>query len=185
MRLLPPLAALLLALASPLHAQPRAGVLAVDSVEAIVTVVKVDQAARVVIVRGPHGNLAAISVPAEAQNLDQVSPGARFRLRYVEALAVSIAKGGKPSADAAESVQVAPKGGTPGGIAMRTLQVSGVVDAIDYDSRYLTMRGPKGSGVHSFRVPESVKNFEQLNGGDRITVSYTQALAIRMVSAGR
>ena len=185
MRLLAPLAALLLALVSPLHAQPRAGVLAVDSVEAIVTVVKVDQAGRIVTVRGPHGNLAAISVPAEAQNLDQVTPGARFRLRYVEALAVSIAKGGKPSADAAESVQVAPKGGTPGGIAMRTLQVSGVVDAIDYDSRYLTLRGPKGSGVHSFRVPESVKNFEQLNGGDRITVSYTQALAIRMVSAGR
>src|SRR5262249_41811443 len=121
MRVLPALAAILFALASPLHAQPRAGAIAADSIEAIVTVISVDQASRVVTVRGPRGNVAAISVPAEANNLDQVSPGARFRMRYVEALAVSITKGGKPSAGGDESVVVSPKGGTPGGIIMRTL----------------------------------------------------------------
>ena len=184
MRFLPFVPAVAIALTTLAFSQPREGALTVDSVEAVVTVTKVDHAQRVVVVRGAHGDSLAISVPPEAQNLDQVSPGARFRMRYVEAMAVSIAKGGKPSADIGESVVVSPKGATPGGIVMRTLAVSGVVDAIDYDSRYITLHGPKGSGIHSYRVPDTVKNLEQINGGDRITVSYTQALALRMVSPG-
>src|SRR5882672_12014413 len=48
----PLLAVAALAFASSAHAQPRAGVITVDAVEAVVTVVKVDQAARVVVVRG-------------------------------------------------------------------------------------------------------------------------------------
>jgi hypothetical protein len=166
------------------HAQPRAGVLEVDSVEAIVTVTAVDPQARTVTIRGPRGDLALVQVPPESQNLDQVKPGARFRLRYSEAVALAITKGGKPSASADETVTLAPKGATPGGISVRRFEVSGVVDAVDYFSRYLTIRGPKGR-AHSFRVADDIKNLEQINGGDRITVSYVQALAFRMLPAGK
>jgi len=175
----------LAAVAGSSHAQPRGAVLAVDSIEAVVTVTNVDQAARTVTMRGPRGNLVVLQVPADAQNLGQVTPGARIRVRYSEAVALTISKGGKPSAGAAESVILSPKGGTPGGVAVRTLQASGVVDAIDYDSRYITMRGPKGGLPQSFRVPEEVKNLEQINGGDRITVSYVQAFALRMLPLER
>ena len=171
--------AAVLALSGPVLAQPKGGV-AVEAVEAIVTVVKIDREARLVTFRGPRGNTAVLNVPKEAQNLDQVKPGDRFKLRYAEAAAVAITRGGgKPGAKAGETVTLAPKGGNPGGSVVRQLQVTGVVDAIDYNSRYITLRGPQG--VHSFRVANDVKDFEQLNGGDRITVAFTQALAIEMI----
>lgn len=172
-------------LAAPCHAQPRGGVLAVDSIEAVVTVTKVNQASRTVTMRGPRGNLVEMQVPEDAQNLGQVAPGARFKVRYSEAIALAVSKGGKPSVGANETVMLAPKGGTPGGIAVRTLQASGVVEAIDYDSRYITVSGPKGGFPRSFRVPDEVKNLEQVNGGDRITVAYVQAFAIRMLPMGK
>lgn len=185
MRTLLAVASLAAAALSPLsHAQPRAGVLEVDSVEAIVTVTAVDPQARTVTIRGPRGDLAVVQVPPESQNLDQVKPGARFRLRYSETLAIAIVKGGKPSASADETVTLAPKGATPGGISVRRFEVSGVVDAVDYFSRYLTIRGPKGR-PHSFRVADDVKDLEQINGGDRIAVSYVQALAFRMLPADK
>lgn len=167
-------------ISAPASAQPRGGV-AVEAVEAVVTVIKIDREARIVTFRGPRGNTATMNVPKEAQNLDQVKPGSRFKLRYAEAAAVAITRGGgKPGAGAEETVTLAPKGGNPGGSVVRRLQVTGVVDAIDYSSRYITLRGPQG-GAHSFRVANDVKDFEQLNGGDRITVAYTQALAIEMI----
>ena len=171
--------------ASTSYAQPRGAVLAVDSIEAVVTVTKVDQASRTVTMRGPRGNLVEMQVPEDAQNLGQVAPGARLKVRYSEAIALAVSKGGKPSVGANETVMLAPKGGTPGGVAVRTLQASGVVEAIDYDSRYVTMSGPKGGLPRSFRVPEEVKNLEQINGGDRITVAYIQAFAIRMLPMGK
>ena len=67
-----------LALTPAAFAQPRAGVFEVDSVEAVVTVVKVDPAARTVTVRGARGDLITVS--------------------YVQALAFRMLPADKPAA---------------------------------------------------------------------------------------
>ena len=144
------------------------------------TVTKVDAKARTVTMRGPRGNLATLHVPPEAQNLDRVKPGDRFRMTYAEAVAVAITRGGQPHAAVAETVEVAPKGGNPGGIKVRTQTISGVVDAIDYKGRYVSVRGPKGNTV-ALPVASDVKDFEQLAVGDKISLAYSQALAFQMV----
>src|SRR5262245_34063376 len=85
------------ALAAP--AQPlKGGTVVADQVEAVVTVLVVDPKARQVVVRGPRGNVATLNVPKEAQNLDQVKQGSRLKLKYVEATALAIRKGGQPAA---------------------------------------------------------------------------------------
>ena len=68
-------------------AQEKAGVVVTDSAEAIVTVVDVDREARVVTVRGPKGKMMTINVPEQAQNLDQVKPGSRFKVQYLSSVA--------------------------------------------------------------------------------------------------
>ena len=42
--------------------------------------------------------MVTLNVPKEAQNLDQVKIGSTFKVRYVEAVAVAIQRGGKASA---------------------------------------------------------------------------------------
>jgi len=163
-----------------LQAQVKDGAVVVDQVEAVVTVTKVDPKARTVTFRGPKGNVATLTVPPESQNLDQVKPGQQYKMTYVEAVAVAIHKGGAPSAASGEQVKLAPKGAKPGGMIVRAAQISGVVEAIDYTNRYVAVRGPKGNTV-ALKAAGDVP-LEQLTAGDRISVSYTEALAVEMVA---
>src|SRR5262245_24935488 len=169
-----------LALIPAAQAQVKDRAVAVNQAEAVVTVTKVDSKARTVTFRGPQGNLATIAVPQEAQNLDQVKPGAQFRVKYVEAVAVEIKKGGEPAGMATEDVKLAPKGGNPGGVVVRTVQLAGVIDAIDTANRQIAVRGPKGN-VRSLRVADGLA-IEELSAGDRIAVIHTESLALEMVA---
>ena len=162
-------------------AQPSV-TLITEPVEAVVTVTKVDPQARTVTIRGPAGNLHTLAVPKDAKNLDQVKPGDRFKMTYAEAAAVAVTKGGKADASMEETVSLSPKGGKPGGYKVRTFKVSGVVEAIDYRKRQVSVRGPKGNIV-SLPVSAEVKDLESVSAGDRITLTYSEALAMEMVPA--
>ena len=169
---------LLCAVSLPAFAQVKDAAVAVQESEAVVTVTKVDKEARTVQFRGPRGNLGTLSVPKESQNFDLVKPGQQYKMKYVEAVAVDIRKGGSPSAAAARDMKLNPKG-KPGGIVVQTVQLAGVIDAVDYKERYVAVRGPKGNVV-PLKVADDI-NMEPLAAGDRITVTHTSALAIEMV----
>lgn len=162
----------------PVHAQVKDRAVAVQETEAVVTVTKVDREARTVSFRGPKGNIATLTVPPEAQNLDQVKPGRQYKMKYVESVAVEIRKGGAPAAAVEQEVKLAPKGAKPGGMIVRTQQLTGVLDNVDYATRYVSVRGPKGNVV-PFKVADEVP-LDQLKAGDSIAVTYTGALTIEM-----
>jgi len=163
--------------ASPLQAQPRGAAVGAE-VEALVTVVGIDKQRRIVSFRGPRGNVVDMQVPPEAPNFDAVKKGSVFKVKYAEALAVSVTRGGAPSKGEEQSIQTAKKGANPGGTAVRTRHVSGRIEAIDLKNRYISLRGPERSVA--LQVADDVK-LEELQIGDRITVAYTQALALEMV----
>jgi Cu/Ag efflux protein CusF len=177
----PILLAAALALAAPAPAgaqQLKDGAIAVNEIEAVVTVVRVDQEARTVTIRGPKGGVHKLKVPPEAQNFGKVKQGDRFKMKYVEALAVGIRQGGAPADTEVRDVKVAPKGGTPGGMVVRTQQRAVVIDSIDYSSRYVAVRGPAGS--MALKVGDDVP-LEGLTAGDRVSVTFIEALAVEMV----
>ncbi len=169
-----------LAAVPAVNAQVKDAAIAVAETEAVVTVTKVDTKARTVTFRGPKGGIATLSLPPESQNIDQVKPGQQYRMKYMESVAVEIRKGGKPSAGESQQVKVAAKGAKPGGMMVNTRQVSGVIDAIDFTNRYVAIRGPQGN-TQALKVADDVK-LEALSAGDRIVVTYTEALAVEMVA---
>jgi hypothetical protein len=65
-------------------------------------------------------------------------------------------------------------------VVVRTVQLAGVVDAVDYNERYIAVRGPKGNVV-PLKVASDV-DLKQIAAGDRITVTHTAALALEMVA---
>jgi Cu/Ag efflux protein CusF len=164
--------------ATPAQAQPKAAMAGAE-VEALVTVVSIDKQKRTVVFRGPRGNEVELQVPPEAQNLDQVKKGSVFRIKYAEAIAIAITRGGgAPSKGDEQNMQLAKKGANPGGTAMRTRHVSGIIEAIDLKGRYVAVRGTERSV--SLQVGNDVK-LEELKVGDRISIAYTQGLALEMV----
>jgi hypothetical protein len=160
---------------------PKAAAVAVAESDAIVELVSVDKATHIAVVRTPQGNLLAINVPPQAQNLDRVKPGDRFRMRYIEALALSLHKGGDASASEGQTVELAPKGGTPGGTVVNTKQMTTVVTAVDRANRTIQVRGPQTQPI-TLKVADEVRSFNDIAVGDTVGVTYTEALAIRMVS---
>jgi len=167
--------------ATLLGAQQKAGVIVADSVETIVTVVEVDREARTVTVRGEKGHMATINVPEQAQNLDQVRPGSRFKVQYVTSVALSLRKGsGIASSNQGSTVEVAAKGDTPGGSVVTVHQVNAVVEGLNRDNRSVTLRGPEG-GPFDLQVGEEVKAYGDIEVGDTVAVEYTEGLAMRMI----
>jgi len=163
------------------YAEDKPGAVLTEVTEAVVTVTAVDQQARTVTVQGEDGQSATIKVPDQAQNLDQVHPGARFLLRYLQSVAVFISPvGGAPSADVASSMELAEKGATPGGVITEVVQIQARVDAIDYNERTVVLTGPEGNSV-KLKVDDRVKRFNEVSVGDIVVVAYTQALAAEMI----
>ena len=173
--------AVALAFAAGVGAQQASKTYQAQPMEAVVVVTNVDKAARTVTVQGPKGNETVVAVPPEAQNLDKVQVGSRFKVRYMEELAVAISKnGGEPSAGAGSTVKLAPKGGTPGGVGVKTVTASVVAEAVDPASRQITVRGPQGNS-RTIKVAEDVK-LDAIKPGDKVTLTHTQALATQLVS---
>jgi hypothetical protein len=164
--------------------QPKAAAVAAAEADAVIELVSVDKASRMAVFKGPAGNLLYINVPPEAQNLDRVKPGDLFRVRYLEALALALHKGGKASGSEAQVVKLAPKGGTPGGAVVNTKQMTTVITAVDRPSRTITVRGPQKNPV-TLKVADEVRAFDELAVGDTIAVTYTEALALQMIPGAR
>jgi len=173
------LAALVVPFASGAAAQDKGSVVVGQS-EAVVTVIKLDRKARRVTFQGPRGNQVTMIVPEEAQNLDQVRVGSQFNIKYVEAVAVGLQRGGKAAATVDQQVRLAPKGGNPGGVVVNTARISANVVAIDYASREVAVKGPQGN-IRSFRVADEVQGFNDVKVGDVVSVTYAEALALSMI----
>lgn len=68
-------------------------------------------------------------------------------------------------------------GDKPGAFATRTETVEATVEAINYKSRMLTLRGPKGKVV-TMHVDESARNFNQIMVNDLVEAEYFEAVAL-------
>ena len=162
-------------------AQSEPQVVFTEEVETVVTVRGVHHVNRTVIVEDPDGERVTIKIPDESQNLYQVQPGDKFRVRFAQAVAVGLLMPGEePSAGVGEAMQLAPKGATPGGVMVRVVQISGKIVAIDYASRTIIVRGPAGN-LREFVVSEMVQRFENLMVGDVVGLQVTEALAMEMI----
>jgi hypothetical protein len=162
-------------------AQDKPGVVAADAVDAVLTVRGVNYAERTVTFATQEGEVSTIKVPDEAQNLDQVYAGARFRVRYVQSVVLGVVGvGSQPSAGEVQKVELAAKGDTPGGTVVNVKQITARVEGIDYANRTVAVRGPLG-GLQRFSVGPEVQRFDNVQVGDTVVLRYTEALGLRMI----
>lgn len=63
--------------------------------------------------------------------------------------------------------------------ASHTVQLSAVVEAIDMETRQVTLRGPEGNS-RTLTVREDARNLDQVNAGDTVNVEYVQNLTIEV-----
>jgi len=65
----------------------------------------------------------------------------------------------------------------------RTAVMTATVQAIDLNTRIVTLKGPKGE-VRDIKVGEEAVNLPQVKVGDLVTVKYYESLAIEVIKPG-
>ena len=147
------------------------------------TVEALDLANRMVTLRGPQGNVVRLRVDESVKNLPQVKVGDQVVAKYYESVAVRMAEPGDPVATAASGVTTAKPGEMPAGVTSKQVSVTASVEAIDKMTPSITLKGPEGNVV-TVRVVDP-KNLEKVKVGDKLLITYTEALAISVEKGGK
>ena len=114
-------------------------------------------------------------------NFDQIEPRDRIVTEYLESVAVFVAPAGTPAMGDMGLVEVAPLGEKPGVAMADTYMVAAKVDAIDADSRVVTLRGEDGFQT-MIGVADDV-DLANVEVGDEVRMRVTEAVAIKVVEA--
>lgn len=163
-------------------AQPSGATVAYTT-EAAATVESIDQQTRKVVLRGPGGNLFEVHAGPAVENLSRVKQGDRVVVRYVEALAASLARpgqgGGGTASTQAGIARNAPGQSAPTGTVSDQIRSTVTISAIDKATHAVTITGA-ANRTETVRVqdPEMQRFVDTLKVGDRVDLIYTESLAV-------
>jgi hypothetical protein len=176
--------AALVATAAAAQPQKTVGDVAVaDSVTVKATVTAIAPETRVLLLKGEGGKVVSLQVPEVVKNFPQIKVGDVVVARYVEAIAWELKKPGAPGPGASltEAAAKAAPGEKPAGAVAAQVKVTVVVQAIDAKKPSVTVQGPEGN-LYDVKVKDP-KKLEGVKVGDRVEITYTQALAISVEAA--
>jgi hypothetical protein len=169
-------------MASQMTAQEKTGKPAIVIAETNVvkaTVEDIDHKKRQVTLKDEEGNKYKMKVGEEARNLDQVKKGDQVVAKFYQSAAISLHKPGEsptePQED--EAVIVGKRGEKPGGVVVKTTQMTATVEDVDYAKREVKLKDDEGN-TRKIKVGDRVKKLEEVKKGDQIVARYTEALAV-------
>ena len=151
------------------------------------TVESIDQASRLVTLRGEDGYATTIRVSDQVRNLPQVKEGDKVVVSYYEALAAEVKKPGEgvQGVEAEVSTVQAEPGEMPAAGAGVLLRSTVTIDSVDTQFNTVTFKNAAGQlRTLAVQSPEGQKFIKGLKKGDEVEVAYTEAMAIEVKPAG-
>ena len=176
------LAALLsLPIAGLAQSQPGKTVTKENAVTAVETITAIDHAKRSITLRSEKGDEDTFTVGPDVTRFAQLKVGDKIRATYYEAVVFQLRKPGAASGSSGATVAAGRLKEVPGGAigAQQTMTVT--VKAVDVKAALLTVTTPDGRTLT--RKVDEPKNLEGVNPGDRIDITYTQALVVNAEAA--
>jgi Cu/Ag efflux protein CusF len=147
--------------------------------EAIVE--SVNKETREIKVLDANGKIHKFVAGEMVANFDQIEPRDRIVTEYLESVAVFVVPEGTPEMGDMGLVEVAPLGEKPGMAMADTYMIAARVDAVDTDTRIVTLRGKDGFQT-AIRVADDIE-LANLKVGDEVRMRVTEAVAISVVEA--
>jgi len=165
-------------LALPLVARAQKPVSQTDAVEMTATIEAIDHTGRMVTLKDKDGVEETIYCGPEVKRFDELKVGDTVTFKYYESVAYTIRKPGQPSGlpKTTEPQVTRGTGPKPGGTIAKQQTATVTITAIDPKVPSVTVLTDEGHKA-SFRV-EDKKNLEGVKVGDKVEVTYTQAVMI-------
>jgi hypothetical protein len=150
------------------------------------TVVSVDKTERMVGLRGPDGRVVSVKAGPEVRNFDQIQVGDRVVASFFEAIGFALHPEGPAEGSSVDLLAGRAKPGEqPAAVLGAMVRTTVTIESVDSRTNTVTFRGEDGL-VRAIPVQtEEGREFaRRLRPGDRVGITYTEALAIR-VDPGR
>jgi len=162
----------------PLVALAQKPVTETEAIELTTKIEAIDHSARLVTLKDKDGESETIYCGPEVKRFDELKVGDTITMRYYESIAYAIRKPGQPSGLPATS---GPKitrgqGARPSGTIAQQETATVTIKAIDPKVPSVTVLTEDGRTV-SMKV-EDKKNLEGVKVGDKVEVTYTEAVMI-------
>lgn len=144
-------------------------------------VVAVDAKTRLITLSDEQGSTWTVHAGPEVRNFDRIAAGDSVTVRYVESLAVSLAKPGVAAAPPSATIVAgrAKPGEMPGAAIGGQITSTVRIELVDTEKNIVVFT-PPGGGLRAVRVRrEEGKEFiKGLKPGDQVQITYTEAMAL-------
>lgn len=157
-----------------------------DVQEVSATVEAIDTENRLISLRGPAGPATILAGP-EIKNFAQIHVGDQVKVKYTVALAAHITKSKEtPTTTVDTASYTAPTGSKPAAAVGATISSTVVIESVDTSFDTVTFKVPDGSSrTVAPASPEGKKYIRTLKKGDKVDITYTEALAISVEPAAK
>jgi len=144
------------------------------------TIKALDPATRSITLRSEEGDEDTFTVSPAVTRFDQLKAGDTIKATYYEALVFEVRQPGAP-APSGTSVAAGRMKDAPGGAIGKQQTTSVTVKAVDMDVPSITVTTTDGRTLT--RKIADKKNIEGLKAGDKIDITYTQAVVVMAEAA--
>jgi len=162
-------------------AQETKGQAVVSSQTVTATVLSVNQKTREVVIKTQDGETHNFIAGDDVKNLAQVKKGDIITAVYTEAIAYEVKEHGTTGVTTSSATASAKPGEKPAAAMAQQTTVTVIITAIDPNAPTVTFMGPRGN-KETIKVRDP-KNLVGVKVGDKVDITYTESLAIKVDEA--
>jgi Cu/Ag efflux protein CusF len=143
------------------------------------TIEKIDHKNRTVTIKGENGATVDVAAPSDMTRFDELKVGDHVTASYFESIAMAVLPPGTATPPSSSSMKRTPSGGaSPGGTAVRQATATVTIMGVNPKTNEVTFRRANGD-LKTVTVddPKLRDKIAELKPGDRVQVTYTEALA--------
>lgn len=146
------------------------------------TVQAINKKKRVVTLKFPDGRTSKVTCGPEVRNFDQIQVGDDVTAEFRETVELFIAdQPTEPDVQSGAVLKRAPKGSRPADVFVKAFELKATVEAIDYDTREVKLKGPEGKIIKVTAGPE-VKRLNEVKKGDTVVARYAKLFSIQVTA---
>jgi len=152
--------------------------------EVSATVEAIDQASRMLTIKGDDGSSSTFAVGEEVKNFPQIRVGDKVVVSYYQGIAAELQPKGTPLSKVVDQLDVtatAQPGTKPGASAGTATHGTVVIEKVDTKANTVTFKRPDGtSRTLPVESPQGRDFIAKLKKGDQVEVLYVEAVAIEV-----
>ncbi len=162
--------------ASGAAAQEQKPVVKSESVTVHATITAIDSSARLITLKGEDGNSDTVYAGPDIKRFAELKVGQKVTFSYYESMVFAIEKADGSTRPTDTKKVERSTGATPGGLVSQHVTTTVTVNEVNAKVPSITVTTEDGRRV-SFKVDDA-RNLDGVKAGDKVRVTYTQALAI-------